>query len=559
MDIDALLGALSDEQLAELDDILWPTGDGFALPGNELTWRDWLAAKFAHVATAPLAPRHERLWEWFDSLRDGEYYVPRLEVWPRGGGKSATVELGLARAAVRLSRRFALYCSETQPQADAHVASIGQWLESAGAQPAISMQGRPRAWRRNQLQTANGFNVAAFGLDAGQRGVRIEQYRPDIIILDDIDNRHDSALVTIKKSEVVRQTILPTGAPHCLVVVAQNLVKAGGIVDQLASNRAGWLLDRELATLEVAVEDLEVEAVEQAGGLEPKWRIVSGRATWAGQDLAIAERQINAWGLDTFLRESQHEVRHGSTFFPMFDAKRHLAAPIRTPQTGIPAHWTVCGGVDWGFAAPFAFVLVGVDEHGTVHGIESLEGVNKTDSDQASIVSGILDKWGVAPDRCTIGFDDSMRYQESKTSLPGQPVVNAFHQAGLRMAPVVNNPAAALAGFGIIRDLLRAPGVPTPKFVLWKGFTQTLAHALANAEYDRLDPEKIAHDECSHTSHALRYALSTQPQVPDAPARELTVGARMAIEREIVQSAADVVRADMLRRRNKAMGIENED
>src|SRR5579871_5465754 len=99
----------------------------------------WLKRHFPHIATQPLAPRHKRLWRWFLLLGDppqsplplrerpvrhepGEGPSnqpiknqpispspnsppsppsqatprPRVEVWPRGGAKSATAELACA-------------------------------------------------------------------------------------------------------------------------------------------------------------------------------------------------------------------------------------------------------------------------------------------------------------------------------------------------------------------------------------------------------------------------------------------------------------------------------
>jgi len=43
------------------------------------------------------------------------------------------------------------------------------------------------------------FNVASYGLDGAARGIKIEKYRPDLIVFDDIDSQADSPLAVEKK------------------------------------------------------------------------------------------------------------------------------------------------------------------------------------------------------------------------------------------------------------------------------------------------------------------------------------------------------------------------
>ncbi len=222
------------------------------------------------------------------------------------GGKSSSVELGVTYAGDRLNRRFALYVSETQPQADKHVQSIAHLFERRGIDRAVNRYGASKGWARDQLRTAQGFNVAAIGLDVASRGVKLDQYRPDIILFDDIDDRHDTEETVIKKIETITDTLIPAGSSDCAILFLQNKVHKNGIVSQLSDGRADFLHDREVPTVEVAVEDLQVEYVKDAD--KSPYRIVAGRATWEGQNIEIAQAQLNAMGLRAFLREMQQEV-----------------------------------------------------------------------------------------------------------------------------------------------------------------------------------------------------------------------------------------------------------
>lgn len=272
-------------------------------------WREWLAEYLPGYTEKPFGDRHIRLWDWFDSLRKGVRPRPRVEVWPRGGAKSTTIEAACAwiGAADRPERHYVLYVSETQAQADKHVQAIATMLERAGIGRAVNEYGQSKGWRRQEIRTETGFNVTAFGLDSGLRGVKLDEYRPDLIIMDDIDGRHDTEATTQKKIDVLTESILPAGSSDVAIVIVQNLIAKDSIVSRLVDGRADFLHTRETPTLEPAIRDLEVVQGEDEEG-RPRFRIVAGIPTWAGQDIATCEDQINDWGLTAFLREAQQEV-----------------------------------------------------------------------------------------------------------------------------------------------------------------------------------------------------------------------------------------------------------
>jgi predicted phage terminase large subunit-like protein len=352
---------LRDELLAELARINGASGSN-PLQSADLPWRDWLDRYFPHVARCQPAERMERLWEWFEALTPGVSPRPRVEVWPRGGAKSSSAELGTVRVGAKLSRRFVLYCCGTQAQADLHVQAISALFERLGVARAVNRYGASKGWRRDQLRTANGFNVAAFGLDTGSRGVRIEEYRPDLLIFDDVDDRLDSPETVEKKVATITQSILPTGSSDAAVLVVQNLIHADGVVAQLVDGTADFLHSREVPTVEPAIRGLEVVSEPQDGGGN-RYRITAGEPTWEGQDRATCERQINEWGLRAFLREAQHEVHAEGDFFreawfPIVasapEGCRKLRAWDKAATLG-GGDWTA--GVLWGVCDGIYYVL----------------------------------------------------------------------------------------------------------------------------------------------------------------------------------------------------------
>lgn len=270
-------------------------------------WEPFLSAYFPVATRCPFGARHRRLWEWFEALEPGKRPRARVEVWPRGGAKSSTTELGVVRVGTRLTRKFCLYVSETQKQAEKHVQAISNKFMELGEERATSKYGTSMGWRIDLLRTERGFNVLALGLDVAARGVKLDDYRPDLIVFDDIDSRHDSAETVKKKIETITDSILPSGSSDVAVLFVQNKIHRDGIVSQLCDSRADFLLEREPAQVEPAVYGLRLETVEREDGTRG-YKIVGGRPSWEGQDLETCERQINEWGRGAFLREAQHEV-----------------------------------------------------------------------------------------------------------------------------------------------------------------------------------------------------------------------------------------------------------
>ncbi len=267
-------------------------------------WRDWLRANFPNYVRADFAQRHVDLWDWVWSIQKGSRPRPFVGLWPRGGGKSTSAELATTALGLRQMRSYALYVCETQEQADKHVATIASQLEAIGVERAVNKYGSSRGWRRNRLWTATGFVVDALGLDTASRGLKVDDKRPDLIVLDDIDGLHDTKDATDKKQETLTQTVLPTGTGDCAVLAVQNMVHRDSIFERLTKQPAPFLVDRILSGPFMALVGFSYDydpATE-------RYRVLGGVPTWAGQSAQDCENAINTGGIIAFKRESQHDL-----------------------------------------------------------------------------------------------------------------------------------------------------------------------------------------------------------------------------------------------------------
>ena len=263
------------------------------------------------------APHHREIWNWVTQIQAGEKpEQPLVAILPRGGGKSSTAELATVYLGALKRRKYVLYVRSTQEQADNSVDNIAMLLESplfGKAYPEVASRqvgkyGQAKGWRRNRLRTASGFVVDAYGLDTAMRGVKVEQQRPDLIILDDIDRQEDSIVTTQKKIKQITTSILPAGSSDYAVLAIQNLVISHGFFARMAHDTADYLYGRKLIGPIPAVENLAVDQVWDTNLNSYIYRIVNGTATWEHQSLEVCERQINEWGLISFMVEAQHDV-----------------------------------------------------------------------------------------------------------------------------------------------------------------------------------------------------------------------------------------------------------
>jgi len=377
----------------------------------------WLQLLFPHYVSAPFGERHHELWEWFRALELDTDPDPFVAVWPRGGAKTTTVELGCAYAGVRGCRRYAWYVNETQDKADLNVQNIATLLESrsierhypAHSERMVGKFGDSRGWRRNRLRTAGGFTVDALGLDTASRGLKIEEQRPDLIILDDVDGKHDSPATTAKKIATITTSILPAGSPNVAVVAVQNLIIPNGFFSRLSDGRADFMVHRTVSGPHPAVDDLEYEQEQLPSGIK-RARITAGTATWAGQPLEKCQSLMDKIGLTAFLKECQQLVK---------ELAQGLAITGYVPEVH-DIDWTdeeiynavgrgelrAFAGIDFG-AWRFTFTLYAADEEGDIHILDEYFSQRENLATRAQKIHEMCVGYGIKPKGFMVAGDNA--------------------------------------------------------------------------------------------------------------------------------------------------------
>lgn len=276
-------------------------------PLSDLHWAAWLACIVPAYCEHPFAAHHKLFWEWVWGIGPESAPDPFVGIWARGGAKSTSVEASIAALGARDRRRYCLYVCDTQDRADDHVGNIGAMFEGERmedfypqhADRDVGKFGNAKGWRRNRLRTAGGFVVDAIGLDTAARGVKVDDQRPDMIVLDDIDGRHDTTRTTTRKLETITEGVLPAGAPGRTAVAAiQNLIHPNGVFARMVDGRADMLANRIMSGPIPALRNM---TVADDG-------TVDGEPTWQGQSVDVCNAMVSLMGLRAFRREAQHDV-----------------------------------------------------------------------------------------------------------------------------------------------------------------------------------------------------------------------------------------------------------
>lgn len=278
---------------------------------------EWLRLLFPSYVAHPFADRHDDLWDWAWGVQKGVTSDPFVACWGRGGAKSTSVEMVTVRWGATKARSYGLYLCNTQAQADDHISTIGTLLETPAvaahyphlADRLVGKYGQSKGWRRNRLRTSDGFTIDALGLDSAARGAKLDDQRPDFLIIDDIDDVEDSEGVTAKKVRMLTRKILPALTHDAAILFIQNKVFDDGLMAQVLDGRADFLGGAIISGPYAAVEGLEY----RGGGTDAV--ITAGTATWEGQSLEACQSFIRKWGLDAFLSECQHQSVGGSGRF----------------------------------------------------------------------------------------------------------------------------------------------------------------------------------------------------------------------------------------------------
>ncbi len=180
-------------------------------------------------------------WELADLLDSPSRLVAAC--CPRGHGKTTVTDLlWILHGAAHRLFRYALLIADTQEQAAQYLDEIRHECEDneilLAAYPGLS-QGP--MWSRTDVIFANGARIQALGRGQKVRGRKHRGHRPDLVILDDVEN--DEAVETLHQRQKLRRwfygAVIPALGPEGRVRVVGTILHRDSLLSRLLRTR-GW-------------------------------------------------------------------------------------------------------------------------------------------------------------------------------------------------------------------------------------------------------------------------------------------------------------------------------
>ena len=343
-------------------------------------YEPWLRTLGPHTFTGSFADAHHEMWGWYwpiiAKLRRG---IPLdledlvfIAAWPRDYGKSSHAEwIAIAEGAM-VSSGYILYVCRVQAQAEEHVLSIRNRIESEKVAATYPRLGKPKmgthgnrfGWGREFVMTSGGVAFRPMGLDVAARGGKVLDVRPSLIILGDIDKINDSLAVVESNSQTIQREILPMGTPQTRILVEQNPIHSASWVSNVLNRVTDALAVRRVSGPIPAYKDIKIEFRQTEHG--PRNVIVGGSPTWKDMSLEKCQAFLDRSGLDAFKAEYLHDfsAEQDERVLPEYDdriLRLHVITwsqfigmyfeGVDNPPRRIPNYWPCSLGGDIGYTA----------------------------------------------------------------------------------------------------------------------------------------------------------------------------------------------------------------
>lgn len=145
---------------------------------------------FPEAFTLPWSRMHRELADDLMRMLGSQTVEREAIAAPRGNAKTTLLVAFIAYCAVYEIKHFILYITSTAELADAQLVDLAHDLED---NPRLredfpEATGRGRLWRQNVIVTRNGVRILALGAQKKIRGRKHRHYRPDLFVLDDLED-----------------------------------------------------------------------------------------------------------------------------------------------------------------------------------------------------------------------------------------------------------------------------------------------------------------------------------------------------------------------------------
>lgn len=336
---------------------------------------------FAHYVKYETAPFQKEIFHLSERIDVKNLFIVAF----RGSGKSTILTMSYPIWAIlgEQGKKFVLILCQTRTQAKQHMMNMKRELE--GNQLLQNdlgpFQEESDEWGSSSLVFSNlNARITAASTEQSIRGIRHHQYRPDLIVCDDVE---DMASVKTRESRDkthnwLRGEVIPAGDRNTRLVVVGNLLHEDSLMMRLKQDIEEKRLDAEFRSYPLLDKDGKIawpgkyptekylEMEKRKVGNEIAWqreyllRIVSdaGRVVhpewihyydeipygerqfvgyWIGVDLAISQKETADYTAMVVL-EIYRNKEECVAFVHPFPVNERLTFPEQLKQTQLLAH-----------------------------------------------------------------------------------------------------------------------------------------------------------------------------------------------------------------------------
>jgi hypothetical protein len=354
---------------------------------DEAKGYEWWLRKFGpHTFTGTFSFFHHDFWKWYWPIamrvREGTELqsddLVALLPWARDTGKSSHSEWAAITEGCLVRRGYVLWVSSKQEQAEEHIVSIRDRIESEQigkvypwmSKPKLGAHNNKFGWGREFLMTGDprggGWAVRPAGLNVALRGGKVLDMRPTLIVLSDIDEIGDSIMVVESKELIIARSILPMGNASTRIIFDQNPIHSNSVMNRIITRVSSVLAVRRVIggggadhnqPVPAFKEDLQIEFEQTEHG--PRHIIKKGTPTWADMDIKKCQVFLDRSGLEAFQAEYMHDLTatEEERVLPEYDDRVTRANVITWSQfeskygmRRIPSDWVCDVGLDIGYS-----------------------------------------------------------------------------------------------------------------------------------------------------------------------------------------------------------------
>jgi hypothetical protein len=300
---------------------------------RELFQRDRFRAHeilFARRHRLPFAGYHR------DLVADFWSDAPRSIVLAfRGSGKSTLIEEDIALAACEGAYRNILIVGSSERRAAERLAAIANEIANNEQLGALYGEQRAEPWTQIKIVLANGGCVQAMGRDQDVRGIKHLDWRPDLLVLEDFEDK-DAVQTPEGRRKTLRwllAELLPASDPNARVRVRATPMDAESVPILLVKH-AGWPVRR------FAITYCDADGIERASWPEsmPLERVEAERATYAllgERDVWEREYMVNPVSAADRVFHVEHiriepQIRTWQAVYAMIDPARSVGRKSAT-------------------------------------------------------------------------------------------------------------------------------------------------------------------------------------------------------------------------------------